>query len=137
MALSPLQQADARAAIVTDVVIPATKTYALDFQAGTLGGFVDGRAALEQFITKAVATARGRFLIYDAEYGSELDDLIGDDVPLDLLVTEIPRVIKEALIADERIYDVANFVIERAVDAVYVTFTVVSVYGAFTQEEVL
>ncbi|NHN31123.1 DUF2634 domain-containing protein [Paenibacillus agricola] len=142
MALSPLKPASARAVKVTRVTRPS-KTYSFDFNTGELGlSTVDGIDALRQFIAKAIYTARFRFLIYTSQYGCEIDDLIGQDVSTALLQAEIPRVLKEALIYDDRILDVRNFVIRRGTgteaDALYVSFTVDSVTnGTFTQEVVI
>jgi len=57
MALSPLQQ---RAVEVIQQPRP-TRTYKLDFDKGKIGGIVDGKDALKQFIHKAVITARVPF----------------------------------------------------------------------------
>ncbi|WP_010495090.1 DUF2634 domain-containing protein [Paenibacillus elgii] len=133
MALSPLQSVESRATKVTHVPAPS-KTYALDFETGEISGLIDGPDAIRQFIRKAIATARFRFLIYDAQYGCELEDLIGQDVPMPLLQAEIPRVIREALIYDDRIADVGNFVIRREADALYVSFDVQTTEGLITEE---
>lgn len=101
------------------VAVLPLKTYALD-----LSGTIDGRDAILQFVDKAVRTARYRFPIYDWDYGCEIDDLIGQDVSVALLESEIPRVIREALIYDDRIDDVGGFTIRREADNLYVSFFV-------------
>ncbi|CAM2950715.1 DUF2634 domain-containing protein [Paenibacillus sediminis] len=118
MALSPLTPVDDTA---TTAVSPL-KTYALDIDNGVLGGYVDGKDAIKQFAYKAIKTARFRFAIYDDDYGCELDDIIGQDVSTELLETEIPRVIKEALIYNELIDDVRDFILTRDGDRLYVSF---------------
>lgn len=124
MALSPLPvEPDDPGVIDTDDEQPL-KTYALDIEAGTLGGYVDGTEAIRQFIYKAIRTARFRFPIYDDDYGSEVDALIGQDVSLSLLETEIPRVIEEAIIYDDRIDSVHDFELTREGDRLYVSFYV-------------
>ncbi|MEW9697937.1 DUF2634 domain-containing protein [Paenibacillus sp. SI8] len=117
---------------MTKTVLPS-KTYAFDIDSGEVGGFIDGAEAIRQFIRKTVATARFRFLIYNSEYGSEIEDLIGQDIPLDLLQAEIPRVLKEALIYDDRITDVSNFVLSREDDKLTVTFDVTTREGVITE----
>jgi hypothetical protein len=135
MALSPLQPVEEQTE--TTVVTPEpTKTYKLDFENGVIGDFIDGDDALRQFIVKAIHTARFRYLIYDDQYGSELEDLIGADVTDAFLNEEIPRVIREALIYDDRIADVRDFVVRRESDRVYVEFTVVKTDGDTLTEEV-
>ena len=101
------------------VAVLPLKTYALD-----LSGTIDGRDAILQFVDKAVRTARYRFPIYDWDYGCEIEDLIGQDVSVALLESEIPRVIREALIYDDRIDDVGGFTIRREADNLYVSFFV-------------
>lgn len=133
MALSPLKSPSERAVEIIRTPRPS-KTYALDFETGDVGSIIDGPDAIRQFIRKAIATARFRFLIYDAQYGCELEDLIGQDVPLPLLQAEIPRVIREALVYDDRIADVGNFVIRREADALYVSFDVQTTEGLITEE---
>ncbi|MEC0370055.1 DUF2634 domain-containing protein [Paenibacillus chibensis] len=125
MALSPLvPEEDSADIIVTDPIEQPLKTYALNIDVGELGGHVDGQDAVKQFIYKAIKTARFRFAIYDDDYGSELDDLIGQDVTTDLLETEVPRVIEEALIYDDRIDSVYGFELTREGDRLYVSFYV-------------
>lgn len=128
MALSPLSMDDdltEASAAATSITEPLPlKTYALDFAGGNIGGMVDGREAIQQAVIKAIATARYRFPIYDFDYGSELDDLIGQGAPLSVLQTEVPRAITEALIYDDRISGVHTFSITKEADALYVSFFV-------------
>ncbi|WP_391571919.1 DUF2634 domain-containing protein [Cohnella sp.] len=116
MAFSPLAATEEDESPVA--VLPL-KTYALD-----LSGTIDGRDAILQFVDKAIRTARYRFPIYDWDYGCEIEDLIGQDVSVALLESEIPRVIREALIYDDRIDDVGGFTIRREADNLYVSFFV-------------
>jgi len=135
MALSPLQPVEEQTG-TTAVTPEPTKTYKLDFENGVIGDFIDDDEALRQFIYKAIRTARFRYLIYDDQYGSELEDLIGSDVTDAFLNEEIPRVIREALIYDDRISDVRDFVVRRKGDGVFVEFTVVKTDGDTLTEEV-
>lgn len=127
MALSPLPADDSSTAGALESLFTPLplKTYGFDFDGGTYLGVIDGRDALLQFIYKAVKTARYRFPIYGWDYGCELEDLIGQDVSQALLETEIPRVIKEALIYDDRIEGVGGFSITRDSDKLYISFSVV------------
>jgi phage baseplate assembly protein W len=129
VALSPIEPItdDTEYASVTeeDVTPIPTRTYALDLDTGEIGGIIDGEDAIRQFIRKAILTARFRFLIYDDEYGCELEDLIGQDVSFELLNIEIPRVITEALIYDDRIQNVTDFDIQREGDKLFIAFRVV------------
>ncbi|QVY62994.1 DUF2634 domain-containing protein [Cytobacillus gottheilii] len=133
MALSPLLPEEERVVEIDNVPAPS-KTYALG--EGTIDGFIDGETALRQFISKAIRTARYRFLIYDDEYGCEIEDLIGSDVTAELLQSEIPQIITDALIYDDRIESVSGFNIERTGDQLYVSFTVTSIDGTLITEGV-
>lgn len=99
-------------------------------------GRVDGEEAIQQFIAKALRTALNRFLIYDDQYGCDLESLIGASVTRELLEEEIPRVITEALIYDDRISDVVDFGITNEGDKVFVSFTALLVNGEQVESEV-
>ncbi|WP_338532560.1 DUF2634 domain-containing protein [Paenibacillus peoriae] len=126
MALSPLPETDVDfnedLDVVTETDVEPSRTYALDLGSGVVGGIIDGREAIRQFILKAILTSRFHFTIYDEDYGCELEDLIGQDVPMELLETEIPRVITEALIYDDRIDDVYGFEITQEASDLFVSF---------------
>lgn len=125
MALSPLDNVDAtETEFVTEAGVQPSRTYELDIDTGSVGGIIDGTDAIKQFIIKAILTARFRFPIYNADYGSELEELIGSNVSAALLQTEIPRVITETLIYDDRITDVYNFDIFQEADKLFVSFFV-------------
>ncbi len=106
-----------------------SKTYALDFSNGVIGGFIDDDNALKQFIYKALITARSRFLIYTDDYGSELEDLIGDSITPALFESEIKRIVYEALAYDDRIEDVTDITPVQQGDVLTISFTVVKVDG--------
>ena len=130
MALSPFEPIDERVIVVDEEsTIGPSKTYRLSYESNEIGGIIDGEEALRQFIVKAIRTARFRFLIYDDQYGSELEDLIGADVPIELLQTEIPRIITEALIYDDRVVEVVDFDITRDSDKLFVSFSVGTATG--------
>lgn len=137
MALSPLKPVAERATEVATVILPS-KTYAIDFDGEEVSDAkIDGLDAIKQFVRKAIATARYRFQVYTNQYGCELEDIVGQDVPQALLNAEIPRVITDALIYDARIKAVRNFDISRSGDGLYISFTVDSIYGTATQEVTL
>jgi phage baseplate assembly protein W len=117
--------------------IAPSKTWSIDFDNGTIGGFIDNGDALYQYIIKALMTERSKYVIYSDDYGNELQDLIGGDVTLALMDSEIPRMVYEALAYDDRIEDVTDINYTRDGDALYISFTVVAVNGeTITVEEV-
>lgn len=118
------------------------KELAFDFEKGDFiyqdgkPKVVEGVEALKVWIEKAIRTARYRFPIYSFQYGCELEDIIGLDLPRAVLESEVQRVIKEALIYDDRIEDVRDFIIERGGDWLKVTFTVITALGDTLEQEV-
>jgi len=90
---------------------------------------LEGPDALRIWIAKTLQTARYRFPIYSFNYGCEMEEVIGYDIPRAVLEAEIPRVIREALIYDNRIDDVRDFTIERGGDWLKVEFTVITFDG--------
>ncbi len=135
MAITPdvLEQNEMSDVLSVPVIQPSL-TYRLE--GGRIIGKVDGIEAVKQFIQKAIETARNRYLIYDDQYGSELEDLIGANVTPELINEEIPRVITEALIYDDRIESVSNFNIQHQKDLLYISFTVVLFSGESLESEV-
>lgn len=111
------------------------KELAFDFEKGEFiyedgrPKVVEGIEALKIWIEKALRTARYRWPIYSFNYGNELEEIIGLDLPRPVLESEIKRVIREALIYDDRIADVTDFEIEREGEKLMVTFRVVTVLG--------
>ena len=82
-------------------------------------------------------TTRNRFLIYDDQYGEEISYVIGQNATQSLLDGEIPRLIREALIYDDRIADIPSIEIERYnPDSIHIRITVVTVGGILITEEV-
>lgn len=110
-------------------------TYKLDIEAGRIAGMIDELAAVRQAVYKILATERYKYLIYDWHYGREMENLIGQD--MDYVKNDIKRVIKEALLTDERITDVTDFTFseeDTAQNKLLLTFAVNSVEGNFTTE---
>lgn len=112
-----------------------SKTYRLDFVNKRIIGVVDGAEAIVQFIKKVLNTDKYAFSIYDWYYGNELFSLIG--MPYDYVRTECPRIIEEALLADDRILSVQNFEFSKSgADSLVMSCTVRTIYGTvnYTQE---
>lgn len=104
-----------------------TKTYQLDYNKKRIIGFCDGKNSIEQTIYKILNTERYDNIIYSWDYGIELNDLYGQDIPY--AVPELKRKIKEALLQDERIIEVDQFQVEINKKIIYITFTVTTTQG--------
>lgn len=109
--------------------LAVSQTYKYDFNTGRFLGLIDERDALLQFIVKALVTQRDYYSIYTQDYGSELGELIGDDVTQSYLESEIPRMVREALEIDDRVISVDSVTIELKADSVYINLSVKSIYG--------
>ena len=99
-----------------------TRTFKIDFDAGRVGGFCDETEAMKQAIYKILQTERFEYLIYSWNYGIELNAVVGKSYQV--FVSEIKRVIREALLADSRITDVTDFEvaqIDKSYDRIEIT----------------
>lgn len=112
-----------------EVVNQPSLTYKLDFERKRISGKIDNEEAIIQLVMKILYTERYTYVIYSSQYGVELDRLIGKDY--DFIVSDLERTITEALLADDRILSITDFVAEQtAIDRMTVTFTVNSVVGS-------
>lgn len=87
-----------------------TKTYRL-LDNGTIGGYVDGTEAVRQAIHCILNTEAGKYLIYEEDYGIELEDLYG--MPQEFVISELQMRFEDALLQDERIQSLNDFTVER------------------------
>ena len=101
---------------------------------GRIAGYVDELDAMRQSVEKILSTERFAWNIYSDDYGSDVNDLIGED--FDLVNSELERLITEALSADDRIVSVENFTINQtSSNSIVVTFNVVTVFGVIDIEQ--
>ena len=111
--------------MVEEVLTPS-KTYKVTN--GRIIGFIDHLGAMRQFIDKTLSTPRFTHLIYTDSYGTELEDLIGEN--MDLAKSEIERIITEALIIDERVSAIDDFeIVETNRNSLLAKFVVITVFG--------
>ena len=114
-----------------------SKTYRLNVDTQTIVGFCDDRKAIEQAIYLILNTERFEWVIYSWNYGSELQGLFGKPIPY--VVSEIQRRIKEALLQDDRINGIENFIVTRNGNKLLVSFDVSTIKGviSFSKEVVV
>ena len=103
-----------------------SKTYRLDLDNGRIYGYVDGQEAVRQAIRKALITPRWKCLIYDNQYGSEIEDAV--------TVNDATR---DCLKPDSRILDVSNFTFDFRDDRAYIGFDADTIFGRISIEEVI
>ena len=105
-----------------------TKTYYLDIEKNTIEGFCDEIEAIKQTIYCILSTERFENIIYSWNYGVEIKNLIGENETY--VRTELERVITEALLQDDRIKEVSNFIFSTASNIVTLTFDVITSFGS-------
>jgi hypothetical protein len=119
----------------TDIVIASqpSKTWIIDHSTMQVACMDEGLEAVRQAVEIALDVERFRWTIYSANFGSELDELVGQDEAL--ITAEIPRLVEGALSQDDRIVQVDGYTFTRTgPDAMHVSFTVRTVYGDLIEE---
>ena len=110
-------------------------TWRIDIDKDVIDGMTDEQIAVTQAIYLMLNIERYRHEIYPWGYGVELSDLIGQ--PRDYVVPEIKRRITEALLVDDRITGVTDFVFTFNRESIGASFTVSTIYGEIeSQKEV-
>ncbi|KYG33888.1 DUF2634 domain-containing protein [Alkalihalobacillus trypoxylicola] len=119
--------------------IEPSNTYAIDFVNGRIeSNHISGLEAIKQFVYMVLRTARYAYPIYSHDIGNELEETLADKETTDVYKEmEIPRLIEESLIYDERIISVQDFAIIKREDAFYVSFVVETDEGSIELEEVI
>ncbi len=116
----------------TEDAVQPSRTWLLDFERGRAATMIDNLDAVRQAAYKALQTERFVHLIYNGDYGHELTGLTGKSAGI--VESELRRRIREALLQDDRITDVVNFVVTASGDSSTATFTVISTFGSFQEE---
>lgn len=95
-------------------VLPLFKEYAWDlkenkfiYEDGKIK-VLEGKEALKIWIYKALNTPRFRYLAYSWDYGHEFENLIGKGLSKEALKSEAKRYLKECLLVNPYIIDVAD-----------------------------
>lgn len=98
---------------------------------GRIIGKIDGSLAMRQAIEKILLTDRFVWEIYSNQYGNDLSELIGKELPY--VKAELGRMIDEALKGDDRVDDVAiNDIQQTERDTLLANVTVSTMYGNIT-----
>ncbi|RMC55069.1 DUF2634 domain-containing protein [Lactobacillus sp. ESL0261] len=111
-----------------DETLDDEPTLTFKIENGRIRGKVDEKQAMIQAVNKILQTERLIYPIYSDQYGNDLNDLIGKD--MGYAKVEAERMIKEALLADDRVVDAdIDEVIEVSRDTLGIKGTCVTVYG--------
>jgi len=109
-----------------DSVLPS-KTYKIDFDKNEIYSvFIDDEEAIKQFILKSIKTIRDQYLIYSSDFGSEISYLMKEVYSQEYLEMEVPRLIDDAILIDDRIERTENYKILRTSDELHIAFTAVT-----------
>lgn len=119
-----------------EVETQPSKNYKMHLEQNIINGFCDELEAMKQVIYKILNTERYQYIIYSWNYGIELIDLYGE--PLTYVCPELQRRITEALVQDDRIESVDNFIFDTSEKKIVkVTFTVHTIFGSVESEKVV
>lgn len=120
-------------------VIETSQTYKIDFENGSITNeIITGLEAIKQFVYLSLHTERYAYSVYSHDIGNELQEVLADNETTDAYKKmEIPRLIEEALIYDDRISAVTDFEIEKQGESFRVSFTVETDEGTLEIKEVL
>lgn len=102
-------------------------TYKLDPARGRIKGTTDEKDAVLQSVYVLLNVERYTYPIYSRNYGVELSELIGK--PKDYAMSEIKRLITEALSQDDRITGVTDWEFTTGRNTVTTSFTINTIYG--------
>jgi hypothetical protein len=114
----------------------ASKQHRMDWDRNRILGTCDKLEAVRQTVYKILNTERYSFLIYSWNYGIELIHLYGKS-PM-YVCPELERMVKEALLQDDRIKAVDSFEFDTSKKGVVsAKFTVHTLYGDLDEETVV
>ena len=105
----------------------ASKTYKIDWENNTIEGFIDGVEAIGQSAELALTTERFIWHTYSWNYGSEIYTLIGKND--DYVVSEMKRMIEDALSTDSRIKSVTGYNFTKDDNVIHCNFTLKTTAG--------
>lgn len=96
---------------VNESEVQPSLTFGVDFVNKKISGKVDEFDSVLQAVEKILSTAKYANVIYDWYYGNEIQNLVGKD--FSFVETELPRIIEEAVMQDDRVKSVSDFSIKR------------------------
>lgn len=106
-----------------------TVTFYIDPIAKQVRGYTDELSAMQQAVEIIMNVERYKFQIYTANFGVELEGLIGED--FGFVSSEIRRRIEDSFYPDTRILGTSNweFNWDGSIESLTISFVVHTVYG--------
>ena len=114
-----------------EYVSQPSKSWLINRQTMRVQCNTDDLPSVKQAVEVILNTKRFEWQIYSSNLGTELETLIGEDASF--IESEFPRMVEEALLVDDRITEVGDFSHTTNSDTMTWTFTVVTVFGAFSE----
>lgn len=123
----------------TTTELPVFRELAFDFETGQLKTrdgqyyYVEKNEAIKVWIYKALFASRYTYLAYSTNYGNEIYTLVGRYLDREILLSELRRMIEEALLCNPYIISLTDFDITQKGSKVTCNFSVNTVYGSVAQ----
>ncbi len=114
-----------------EYVSQPSKSWLINRQTMRVQCGTDDLPSVKQAVDVILNTKRFEWQIYSSNLGTELETLIGENASY--IESEFPRMVEEALLVDDRITEVNDFTYTISGDTMTWTFTVVTVFGAFSE----
>lgn len=93
---------------------------------------VEGAEAVRLWAMTALRTVRYRYEIYSQNFGCELESLIGQHFSDDVKTAEAPRMVREALLVNPYISEVADVAVSFSEGTLQISAAVKTIYGEVT-----
>lgn len=111
------------------------KEWDVNFDTGQFNGtIVSGTRAVEVWIWKCLRTKRFRHAIYSWDYGSELENYIGQAVSQEYIDTDVRLAISDALLINPQIDSITDWSGTQDGDKLNLSFMVNTAYGSVVVE---
>ena len=105
--------------------------YEINFATGELTGrIITGLPAIIQWIRLALGTDRYFYNQFSWNYGSELNELIGQSYSEEYIESEVTRMVTDALSVNENIDSISSMEVSMENDTLHISFTVNTPYGS-------
>ncbi len=123
------EAAETEASTAATAVEPP-REYGMDFTTGQLTGtIVEGKEAVKVWIWNCLRTQRFCYPIYSWQYGTDLEQYIGEALPDEYLQVDLQDEIEEALTVNPYITGISDWEFTRTGASVHITFTVITTLG--------
>ena len=111
-------------------VLKVPKEYGIDFSTGQLTGkIVEGLEAIKVWVWLCLHTERFRHAIYSNDYGTSLEQYFSQSLTDEYISTDCENEISEALLINEYIQSIEDFLAEKEGGQLRISFKVITKFG--------